>query len=398
MLTSDLVRYYIDGDHIIPLFISRRESSRYLRICREVIHIFADHEGKRRKELSDALEQYESTSTDFKIYRGLAKLLLDNCNFAPIWEGDYSQLRQKVFEKAQTAYPIVLQPDLLHQTTKHLVLKEIGEEFGETSERLDGLLYGDLSENLILTGTEREMSPRELLRRYNLALAQGILYRAVRMRIWIQQDFKPVFKYIKLAQLIHEIRPVASGGYEILLDGPASVLRRTQKYGIHMARFLPGLLLAKGWRMSALVETEQGLKTFALDAACGLHTFYRKEHPFDSSLEEKFFTAFQAAKTDWHIHREADVIDLKETVLIPDFTFTHPDGRRLHMEIVGFWTPEYLEKKLAKLKRASRPDMIIAVNETLNCSKEEFDGEVIFFKTGLRPQRVIDVLETNPEG
>ena len=398
MLTSDLVRYYIDNDHIIPLFISRRESSRYLSVCQKLIDIFVDHVGKKRKDLFDTLERFESTSTDFKIYRGLAKLLEDQCNFMTPWEGDYFKLRQRVFEKAQTAYPIVLEPDLLHRTTKEDVLKDICEEFRETPEKLDGLLYGDLSENQILNGVERELSPRELLRRYNLALAQGILYRAVRMRIWIQKDFKPVFKYIKLAQLIHEIRPVAAGGYEVLLNGPASVLRRTQKYGIHMARFLPGLLLAKGWRMSALIDTEQGPKTFALDASCGLHTFYRKEHPFDSSVEEKFFTAFQGAKTDWHIHREADVIDLKETVLIPDFTFTHPDGRRFHLEIVGFWTPEYLEKKMGKLKKANRADMIIAVNETLNCSKEDFEGEVLFYKTGLRPQKVIDVLENSPKG
>jgi predicted nuclease of restriction endonuclease-like RecB superfamily len=397
MLTGDLVRYSIDETHIFPLFISRRESRRYLNICQEIIRIFSEQMGKPRKHLSDALEQFESASTEYKIYRGLAKLLFDRCIFTVPWNGDCAQLRQAVFEKAQDAYPIVLEPDLLHQTTQRDVLRDIGRQFNETPDEVESLLYGDLSENQILIGWDKEIGAQELLRRYNVAIAQGILYRAVRMRIWLRGDFKTVFKYIKLAQLIHEIRPIATGGYEIMLNGPASILRRTQKYGIHMALFLPALLLATGWRMSALIDTEKGPKTFFLDDTCGLHTYYRKEHPFDSSVEEKFFKAFQSSKTEWEIHREAEVVDLKETVLIPDFTFSHPDGRCQHLEIVGFWTPEYLEKKLAKLKKADRDDMIIAVNETLNCSKDDFHGRVIFFKTGLRPQKVIEMLE-EPSG
>lgn len=393
MLTGDLVRYYIDEARVVPLFISRKESHHYLNICQDLIGLFREHTGQPRRQLSDALEQFESASVDYKIYRGFAKLLFDRCLFAVPWEGDCAQLRQTVFEKAQQAYPIVLEPDLLHQQTNRDILRETGSELDETPEQLEGLLYGDLLENQVLTGFDRDIGSQELLRRYNLAIAQGILYRAVRMKIQVREDFKTVFRYIKLAQLIHEIRPMNNHGYEILLDGPASILRRTQKYGIHMALFLPGLLLAEKWRMSALIDTAKGPATFYLDDTCGLHTYYRQEHPFDSSVEEKFYNGFQSAKTDWQIHREAEVIDLKDSVFIPDFTFTHPDGRSRGMEIVGFWTPEYLEKKLAKLKKANCHDMIIAVNETLKCSKEDFQGHVIFFKTGLRPNKVIEVLE-----
>jgi len=387
------VRYTIDDNHIYPLFISRRGSSRYLRICEKLINLFAGHMGRTYGELDCALEQFESTSVDFKIYRGLAKLLLDQCIFASSWEGDHEILRHRIFEKAQASYPIVMQPDLLHQCTKTDVLSEVAVELGERTERLDEILYGDLFENRIMTGLEREMSPQELLRRYNLALAQGILYRAVRMRLWLRHDFKTIFKYIKLAQLMYEIQPLPSGGYQVDLDGPASILRHTQKYGIHMARFLPGLLLTSGWQMSALIDSERGPRTFQLDDTCGLHTYYEKEHPFDSSVEEKFFRAFEKVETDWRIEREAEVIDLKGTVLIPDFTFTHPDGRSRSMEIVGFWTPEYLEKKLSKLQKAGGHNLLIAINEQLRCSKEPFLGRAIFFKTSVRVPQVLEALD-----
>jgi len=40
-----------------------------------------------------------------------------------------------------------------------------------------------------------------------------------------------------------------------------------------------------------------------------------------------------------------DIFDLGAQVMIPDFAIEHPDGRRAILEIVGFWTPEYLESK-----------------------------------------------------
>ena len=101
-------------------------------------------------------------------------------------------------------------------------------------------------------------------------------------------------------------------------------------------------------------------------------------------------------ETEWTLERETDIIDLKDTVMIPDFAFSHPDGRRALMEIVGFWTPDYLQKKLWKLKRVAMPNMIIAVSDQLNCSTEDFrdiPGEVLFFKTRIKPKDVMQKVE-----
>ncbi len=237
-----------------------------------------------------------------------------------------------------------------------------------------------------------EITPTELLRRYNLALAQGLLYRCFRMQVWVGDHYKTVFHYLKLAQLMHRIRKTRDG-YHIVVDGPFSMFRRTQKYGVNLARFLPGLLLAERWRMSAEIRTEQGVRHFNLDQNCGLHSHYRKEHPFDSSVEEAFYNVFRRRKTEWEIERESEIVDLGDTVLIPDFRLRHPDGRSFLLEIVGFWTPEYLEKKLDKLRRAGRKDLIVAVNETLNCSKEDFRGPVLFFKTRVKVGEVLKLIE-----
>ena len=70
-----------------------------------------------------------------------------------------------------------------------------------------------------------------------------------------------------------------------------------------------------------------------------------------------------------------------DTVMIPDFSFTHrKDGRRALLEIVGFWHPHYLKRKLAKVREAGREDLILLVYESVNVAEGAFEeasaGEV----------------------
>ena len=45
-------------------------------------------------------------------------------------------------------------------------------------------------------------------------------------------------------------------------------------------------------------------------------------------------------------------------MLIPDFGF-EKEGLKVYLEVVGFWTPDYLERKIRKLSSIAGVDMII---------------------------------------
>jgi predicted nuclease of restriction endonuclease-like RecB superfamily len=82
--------------------------------------------------------------------------------------------------------------------------------------------------------------------------------------------------------------------------------------------------------------------------------------------------------------REDELIVVGDTVMIPDFSLTHrKDGRRALLEIVGFWHPEYLRRKLAKVQEAGRQDLILLVYESVNVAEGTFEaasaGEVLTF-------------------
>jgi predicted nuclease of restriction endonuclease-like RecB superfamily len=392
MLTGDLIRYRIKGEKVFPLYVTRKESSVYLDICGRLIRIFESHVGKTYGELSCILEEFEGERVDYKIIRGFEKFLEEKSEFCPPRGIDYPALRHRIFSLAQKYYPIVAKPDLLHQTSREQILSQVAKEKRLSPNEIDDLMYGDLTENQILTRFEGGYSPESLLKRYNLGLAQGLLYRARNMKIILRGDYRIVFQYMKLFRLIHRIIPLKTKGYEIILDGPASLFRNTQRYGVRLANFLPALLLAKNWLMSADVDTREGVKKFSLSDDCGLSSHYSKVPFFDSRIEEKFFNKFSCKDRGWRIERESEVVDLGNSVFIPDFTFRHPDGRVAHLEIVGFWTPEYLKNKKKKIKKSKCENLILAVNSKLNCGKEDWKGDVIYYKTGIKISDVIEKL------
>jgi uncharacterized protein len=85
-----------------------------------------------------------------------------------------------------------------------------------------------------------------------------------------------------------------------------------------------------------------------------------------------FRKTFEQNPDGWRLARADAVIPHERNEeMIPDFTLhneTDHGGREVHLEIVGFWTPEYLSRKIAKVKAASLGNLIIAVSKQLALS------------------------------
>ena len=70
---------------------------------------------------------------------------------------------------------------------------------------------------------------------------------------------------------------------------------------------------------------------------------------------------------------------------------------KVYLEIVGFWTPEYLEKKVEKLKEVKEP-VILLIDRKLKCSEKDFPAqEVIFFDKKIPANEVMKVLRKYEE-
>ena len=365
MLTADLALSWQRGDQIKPRYIDT-EDEEHLREAEDLVALFAEHEARARAALEESLQEYVGTGTDYKTLRGLIKLLTDRCEFETSAPAEPSEIRRALFLKARAAHPVV------SAEARAQVVAEAARELLCEPEALADALYADLPENQKLTHFET-ISPAELLDLYNVAQAQALLYRSVEMRLWLEpqgaEGYREIFGAIKAYRLIHSVRGSAAGGYEVRLDGPVSIFQRSQKYGIQMAVFLPALLLCRGWRMRAEIQAKRGsVAYFELTSRqTRLRSHYLSVEPYANPVIEKLAASWPR-EGSWTLERSSEVIALGDSAFIPDFTLTHASGARVHLEVLGFWTPEHLRERLLEFEHAGLKNFILAAWDELRGS------------------------------
>ncbi|PYM64704.1 MAG: hypothetical protein DMD79_05950 [Candidatus Rokuibacteriota bacterium] len=264
----------------------------------------------------------------------------------------------------------------------------------ELAERV-ALLYADYPEFHRLRDFPADYRPEHLHADYDLGQAQALLYSATRVVVEARSDFKHIVQYARLARLLMRIEPRPDGGYRFVFDGPNSVLRQTHAYGVDFARFLAALVQAHEWRLTAEVVLRRGWTPLrvVLTAADGLSSRVPAPALFDSTLEAALAAKFGEAREGWHLRREGAILAAGDQVLVPDFVFAHADGTRVLLEIVGYWTPEYLQAKLAKLARVRIPNLLVAVPRRLALEAGALPREVLPFKTRILLRDLLPRLE-----
>jgi predicted nuclease of restriction endonuclease-like RecB superfamily len=105
---------------------------------------------------------------------------------------------------------------------------------------------------------------------------------------------------------------------------------------------------------------------------------------FDSGLEERFAEKFGETRDGWRLRRETLLLEAGERLVIPDFVFHHDDGTVVALEIVGYWTPEYLAEKFGKLARVTADiPVIVAVRKAWALKAGRLPSTVLPFGTGI---------------
>ena len=405
MLKSDLLIYKRNGETIIPKKLGI--DNRNLAIAIEIINCFQDCVGKAQRELDQQLLELEGDSPNFRIKRGLAHILRNTFStFEIVSPLEPFILRQKVFAEAAKKIALPVQRSLTLDFISHALTDELKRPVSQ--REIEAGLYADLQENRILTQFEAPV-PESLIHRYNLSQVQGIFYRASSVVINAHRndpgEYKLLFRYIKLFQLMAYIEGDADTGFTLTMDGPASLFKASTRYGLALAKMIPALLHVTKWSLQAKLQhrdpysgnTKTGKFTLSSDL-CGLVSHYPPGKPYDSMLEASFAKSWTKAKTEWRLEREVDLIPLPGSVMIPDFRLVHPDGREYLLEIVGYWRPEYLQKKFYQIRNGDTDNLILAVSERLNLEKagvkfNDLPNKLIWFKNKLNAKAILEILD-----
>lgn len=401
MLTADLVRSRLRqrGSELTIDMLDIHDSS-WLSTATELIALLQQHVGRSQAELDKTLEGYEGERIDYFVVRGLAKVLTDAATFtppptplAPL------HLRERLFSYG----PVFAEPSLFQSQTRQDVLERVGNELALSPQHIESGLFADRPSAWILSDAGPEWTPDGLLTRYNLELARGVLYWASQMQIEAHSNYKDLWKFLKFFKLMFWVRS-QEDGYTVDLDGPISpFVSATMRYGRQFAAFLPALLLCERWHMVADVRSPvtQKMTAYRLNHTSALPTHFKQSGEFDSRLEADFAHEFEekfgGKRGKWLLTREDEVLVLGDTVMIPDFALTHKDtGQRILIELVGFWHPDYLRRKVEKVRAAQCQNLLLLVYEGINLSREalrDVPSEVLYFKNKPVLKDVMTVVE-----
>jgi predicted nuclease of restriction endonuclease-like RecB superfamily len=403
MLPSSLLMHRYRDERTIPKRLALDERS--LAMAETIIELFAGHRDRRRAELDEQLMMLEGDGTDYRVRRGLVHLLQTGfCDFETVSPLEPSELRRRAFALSAAEMPGEQTSRRLVSEIAHQLGAEVGRSVSE-AEVVDGL-YADLKENAVMTRFELP-PPEALIHRYNLAQVQGVFYRAKEIVITTGRNtpaaYRRFFRYLKLFGLMATIEGGPRGGFKITIDGPTSLFGVNTRYGTDLAKFFPALLQLGNWQLTAeliprpVYETTPESALFTLDSSCELVSHYKTGRG-ETEVERAFWERWHKTKTEWRLQREVELLPFPGGAIIPSFRLVDPTGRSFLLEIVGYWRPEHLRKKVAELRKANLDQVVLAFSERLNLEKAgvEIDGSltrIVWFKGRLDPKEVIAALE-----
>ncbi len=454
LITSDLLVTRISRGKIKPAYAAFDPEN--MELARLLIETFEEHIGKKYGDLLVELEGYEEMN--YRFIRGLSQLLGRRAVIETDAVIDPSLAREAVFEACGgMALSTAEKEKTLQKAAERLSISvpELEEALWADLEENQVLKsFLPLSPAELLKQYNISLTQTLLFRAVDLDIwikgdFQKMLWKILRSGLmYTLEDTEMTTE--KNGVEVEKESPERLKDIHLHLDGPASLFRMSERYGNSFAKLFPTLLRSKGWRLKAgiLFKGYQGKRVleFTLDdsedafrpivevmpEAAGYpefssgfqleeeqegyvtgkeeHGFTQKEaetaekevgaaerdteiETYDSMLEKMFGSLSLGS---WKMKREPTILKAGRYAFIPDFVLER-DSMRVYLEIVGFWTPEYLKKKIDKLKEVKEP-VILLINRKLKCSEKDFPAQdVIFFDRKIPANEVMQVLRKYEE-
>lgn len=132
-----------------------------------------------------------------------------------------------------------------------------------------------------------------------------------------------------------------------------------------------------------------------------------EEATFDSQVEAQLFATLRGMErlddcSGWHVEREPEPIIHDGVVSVPDFAFSRREhagesgdrATRVYVEVIGFWTSAYRERKRAKLRQlAGQIRLALVVQEHLLADFQDLPFPVLPYKQRVLAGELIRLLD-----
>jgi len=393
MLPTELLVVQRWKDNIRPKYSKLDERS--ISIANAVIKAYVENTNLKRGEIREKVSELEEAYADYRFIRGLATIFERVCTFSSKASIEPLTARHMLFaEASRRGYPTSYEE-------RNSIVEYVASNLKVSIEQLEDSMYADLDSEMVLEYAP-SMSPLDLLKNYNLSLTQSLLFHSTEMMFIASKNWQRIFRAIKYYGLMYTAER-KDENFIVRLSGPISLFKLTRRYGTAMAKVIPEILKGKPWRIEAKILRMNRLLNFVLESDKHGWLFPEMvvEEKYDSMVEAEFANQFKSLGTVWTLVREAEPVEAGASIMIPDFVFRF--GKTyVPMEIVGFWTHEYLKRKLEKLAEIRCSPFILAVDEELACDKlsqiaSSPNIHLIYYKGKIQVKDVLSILKPMAE-
>jgi uncharacterized protein len=365
--TLCLLSTRIEGDRILPRYLGEHDHP-WLRALLDEHARFVGH---RRSELLSRLTEPLPVAAPKNKLR-LATRVLDRLTLGRI-EAEVSpeRVRSSLF-RARAAT----------DEARLSVLERVASELSSTPRALESALFADLRSERRVARLPNDYSPSRLAVEINSALVAGLLARATHVRVRAWGETHALVRQARLGGLIclvsraDTLGEVREGNSGVVLDisGPFALFRHTAVYGRALAALVPRLTACSGFELVASCVLSRGKRVWTVLVRSGDPIAESRELArAGSQVEARFAADFSRIAPDWDLIGEPAPFAAADAVMFPDFELVHRrhPARRWLLEIAGFWTRDYLDRKLERLRTAKIDRLILCVDEQKRCGRDE---------------------------
>lgn len=388
MNLSKILSGCIKADKIIPNFLGAEDAVWLERLIEE----FMRFDGRPRRDLVSRLKE------PFPFSAPPPKLALASI-----------VLKQTLWNAKSCKQPI--QPRLVRATLFKLAyslrdqnkaLIETAKIYCLSTEDLLALLFSDLpQERTLKTDPLLTLTPAKLALESNLLLVKALLARSRHLTLEIYGQCRPVVRQAKLRGLICVVEPSGSAdGFRLSISGPFSLFRHTLVYGRYLGELVPLLQACDRFSLDSVCVIKDKERTLHLQSGVPIAPTDNINR-FDSQLERRFARDFGKLTTEWDLIREPEPLVIGNRWLFPDFEVRHRRNpeRRWCIELIGFWSPEYLRDKFEKLHAAKLKNFIICLDKKNACGQTEswksLDAHVIEFSKRVNAEVILQYIQSH---
>lgn len=265
------------------------------------------------------------------------------------------------------------------------------------------ILFGDMQRFLKLPHQPLEWNLTDFTARVNQQLLTQILCSTRYVIIDFIGEARRIVRQAKLRGLICSVRtlpndPSGDPMARLVISGPIAIFRKTALYSKGLSDLLPFLGWSKRYRMWLSTGDAEARRWYLVQSGDPIFPSQAGVEKHDSQLELKFEKDFRKLRCGWDIIREPEALQSGSFTVFPDFMLSHPEkpGREpWYVEIIGFWTEDYLQHKKKVLESLAGLNWILCIDESLGkrLAMAEESFRIVYYRKRIDAKAVLEAVE-----